>query len=376
MNPLRFASSLRYRADYLYKFWRERGFRATYNFVIARMYWAIGFFPNLLLKRLAPLIEPYPCLIEVEPSTYCNLKCKMCEHTYWKEPARNMTFEQFKHILSQFPNLKWLGLTGIGESFMNKDFMKMLRYAKSKKIYIELYDTFYFVDRKIAEELIDMGIDRIQPSVDAATKETYENIRVNSDFGRITRNIKTLIDIKKERKLNFPEICFNFVISKLNVHEVPKMVDFVRSLDPDIKKVSFTNLLHPFKEVKKWNIPVIPDEIIKKAEERGKALGIRVGWNFNVKDEELKPPLRDCTFWITPFIFSSGHVIICCASNEANQREWQKKHSFGNIFEKPFKEIWNSKEYRNARRLIRKGICPIQCSTCPSFNLSSGGCKK
>ena len=66
--------------------------------------------------------------MEIEVTTRCNLKCIICEHTYWDEPNRDMSFEQFKGIVDQFPKLKWIGLTGIGESFINKDFMKMLRY--------------------------------------------------------------------------------------------------------------------------------------------------------------------------------------------------------------------------------------------------------
>ena len=249
MNPLDFASSLRYRLLYLFRFWQEKGFRATYNFTIARVYWATGVLQNLLLKRLAPIIQPYPCLIEVEPTTRCNLKCRMCEHTYWREPQRDMSFKEFNKIIDQFPHLKWIGLTGIGSSFLNKDFMKMLQYVKSKKIYVEIYDTFFLINREKAKELINLGIDRILPSIDAATKETYEKIRVGSDFETVVRNLKNLIEIKKERNLIFPELSFHYIISKLNMHEVVKFIDFVHSIDPTAKKIAFTTLLHPFKEV-------------------------------------------------------------------------------------------------------------------------------
>jgi MoaA/NifB/PqqE/SkfB family radical SAM enzyme len=371
MNPLDFASSLRYRLLYLFRFWQEKGFRATYNFTIARVYWATGVLQNLLLKRLAPIIQPYPCLIEVEPTTRCNLKCRMCEHTYWREPQRDMSFKEFKKIIDQFPHLKWIGLTGIGSSFLNKDFMKMLQYVKSKKIYVEIYDTFFLINREKAKELINLGIDRILPSIDAATKETYEKIRVGSDFETVVRNLKNLIEIKKERNLIFPELSFHYIISKLNMHEVVKFIDFVHSIDPTAKKIAFTTLLHPFKEVQGDYLLSVPEKIIQEAERRGKELGIRIGWNFNVRDEKCRPLIGECTFWIIPFIFATGHVIICCAGNEANSREFQKKYSFGNILEKPFREIWNSEEYKKARKLIRQGICPMQCRGCPSFNTSS-----
>ncbi len=362
------ARSLRYRLNYLYKFWREKGFRATYNFFIARLYWASGFFPTLLLKRLYPILNYYPCMIEVEPTTRCNLRCVMCEHTYWKEKPRDLSFEEFKRIIDQFPGLKWICMTGIGEGFVNKDYIKMLRYLKSKKIYVELFDNFYFLNEKIITELVDMGIDRILPSIESATKKTYEKIRRGSDFEKVVKNIKFLINLKKKRNLIFPEMDFHFITNKLNIHEVPLFIDFVHSLDPDIKKVSFTNVLHSFKEVEHLLLDDIPQQIIDEAEKRAKKYGITVGWHANIEGENLRPPINDCTFWSIPFIFATGHVNICCAGNEANKREFQKKYSFGNILEKPFKEIWNSPEYKNAIKIIRQGKCPIQCSTCTTFN--------
>lgn len=368
MSLFSFARSFRYKTNYLYKFWKEKGFRATYNFFIARLYWATGFFPNLLLKRLAPLHIPYPRLIEVEPTTRCNLRCIMCEHTYWKEPSKDMTFEEFKHIVDQFPGLKWICVTGIGESFVNKDFMKMLRYVKSKKIYVEIFDNFYFMNENIIRELLDIGVDRILPSIESCTKKTYEKIRVGSNFEKVVKNLKFLINEKKRRKQIFPEMDYHYILTKLNIQEVPAFVDFVHSLDPDIKKISFTHVLHSFKEVRHLLLDEIPQKVIDEAEKRAKKHGITIGWHANIKEERLRPPIEDCTFWIIPFIFATGHVNICCAGNEANKREFQKRVSFGNILKKPFREIWNSKEYKKAIKMIRQGKCPIQCSTCTTFN--------
>ena len=84
--------------------------------------------------------------------------------------------------------------------------MRMYQYLKKKwpGMHIELFDAFYFIDEQKAKELLELGIDTIFISIDAATKETYEVIRVGSDFNRVVNNIKHFLEMKKERKLIFP----------------------------------------------------------------------------------------------------------------------------------------------------------------------------
>jgi MoaA/NifB/PqqE/SkfB family radical SAM enzyme len=286
----------------------------------------------------------------------------MCEHTYWQEPNRDMSFEEFKSIIDQFPKLKWIGLTGIGESFVNKDFMKMLRYVKEKNIFVELYDTFYFIDEETAKELIEMGIDKIFISLDAATKETYEKIRIGSNFERVINNLKNFFQFKKEKKIYFPQIAFHYIVNKLNLQEIPQYIEQVYSLTQGEKtSIQFSRMLHEFKEAKGLFVE-IPEEIIQKTDQKAKELGIKVVWSADVP--QSKPPITKCAEWTMPFIFVTGHVIPCCAGNEAGHRQFQKETAMGNIFEKPFKEIWKGEKYKNLRRQLRQGKVPLPCQNC------------
>ncbi len=108
-----------------------------------------NFFRNLFFLKLYPFFRrfPYHSSIEIEVSTKCNLRCIMCEHTYWKEPPQDMSFQQVKSIVDQFPKLRWIAFTGIEEIFLNKDLMRMCGYLKNKWpwIHTELFDTFYFI---------------------------------------------------------------------------------------------------------------------------------------------------------------------------------------------------------------------------------------
>lgn len=341
---------------------KAKGLKGTYNYLYYYFLWT----NKLAQKLFLPFIK-YPPFLEIEVTTRCNLNCVMCEHTYWHEPIRDMTFQEFKLIIDQFPKLKWIGLTGIGESFLNKDFLKMLQYVKSKSIYVELYDNFVFITPEISKELIKVGVDRLIASVDAASKGVYEQIRVGAKFEDVINNLKALIELKKETNSRFPEIDFHFIVSKLNVHEIPTYIDFVDSLEARGSKVVFTRVLHWFPEIERLRIDSIASEIIKKTEERAQNLGLRIGWGADVSNE--KPLIKECKEFIMPFIFAAGEVVCCCATHESNHRDQQKETGFGNVFQKSFREIWNSEKYQNFRKMIRKGQAPVQCQNCPIYKI-------
>jgi MoaA/NifB/PqqE/SkfB family radical SAM enzyme len=281
-----------------------------------------------------------------------------------------MSFEEFKGIIDQFPSLRWIGLTGIDESFLNKDFMKMLRYVKSKNVYVELYDNFFLVDEKTADELIDMGIDRILISLDAATKETYEKLRVGSNFERVINNVENLFKLKKEKGNHYPEIDFHYIINKYNLQEVPQYVELVHSLaDGEDAHIQFSRLLHEFKEIKNL-FTEVSEETIDAASEKAKELGVGLLWNEDVP--QTKPPISNCIEWTMPFIFATGDVIPCCAANEAGHRDFQKETALGNVFSQSFKDIWNGEKYKTLRKKLSKGEVPVQCIDCCAYNLK--GC--
>lgn len=341
---------------------KTKGLAYSLNYIHFKLFY---YTENPFLAKLLHWLDPYPPYIEIETTTACNLRCLICEHTYWQEKNINMSYDQFKSILDQFPGLKWIGLTGIGESFLNKDFMRILELVKSRNIYVEMFDTFYFIDDKTAERLVDLQVDKMIPSIDGATAETYNQIRVGSDFDKITKNVKALIDCKKRKRAHFPELDFHFIINKLNVHEIPKYVDYVYGLTGGEAQILFTRLLHNFPQIEELYCDQIPQELVDEANRRAKKYGMRIKWNINLN--LCKPPTSLCTAWVMPFVFVTGEVICCCATNEGNVRDLQKKYSFGNVFQKPFKEIWRSPPYRNFRKALYKGKVPVQCRNCCNY---------
>jgi radical SAM protein with 4Fe4S-binding SPASM domain len=341
----------------------KKGLKWNYNWAYFNVFWMTG---NPELRDLLFRAEEYPPWIEVEVTTYCNLRCPFCERTHWNEPNQHMSFEQFKSILDQFPKLKWIGLTGIGESFLNKDFIKMLEYVKSKGIYIELYDSFIYTDDKLAKKLVELGIDRIYASFDGATKETYENFRPGSNYETVVSNIVRLDKWKKKLHTEFPEFAFHYIVTKDNIHEVEQYLELLHKLKIDVAFVQYGRMLHNYKEVEDLFVE-IPEDVQSKILKKAKELNIKVNWNADLPT--TKPPFHHCTAWTMPFIFVDGTIIPCCCLNEQNDREWQRKTSLGNVFEKPFREIWYGEKYNDLRRKLHNKKLPEVCERCPIYEL-------
>lgn len=361
--------NLSLRTKYLWFYLRKRKLKTIYNYAWVYALWWLKPIRKFLLNKLFPFlgIDPYPSFIEIEPTTACHLRCIMCEHTYWSEPPRNMPFEEFKRVVDQFPKLKWAGLTGIGSSFLNKDFLKMIRYLKERSVIVEVIDTFNEpVNEKIIRELIEIGPDILFVSIYGGSKETYKRVCVGGNFDWVIQNIRTFVLLKKEMNTLLPVLNFHYIVSKYNVHEITKFLEFVHSLKTEVGEVLLTSLLHTFKEVKDIAID-LTEGIVKNIEEKAKELGIALAYNLSVPQKGKKPPITDCVEWIMPFIFVTGHVIPCCAGNEANRRDFQKATGLGNVFNKSFKEIWYGDEYKKFREMIRKGEVPLQCHNCPIY---------
>jgi len=321
-----------------------------------------------VVYRHFPRLGPYPRQLEIEVTTACNLKCVICEHTYWTENPRHMTLDQFKHVVEQFPDLRWIGVTGIGSGFLNPDYMKMLRFLKEqKKCFVEFFDHFYSIDEDRARELIEIGINKIWVSLESATRESYKRIRVGSDFDRVIGNIRAMMRIKRELRSPIPELWFHFIINRHNVEEMEDYVDLVARLATEEGGLSapliyWTSLL-PFGEVEDLHCRP-SSERMARIETLCRDRGIFSVFNENLTCDK---PMSSCTKWNEPFVLVSGDIQPCCALNEANDRPYQEEHAFTNVLESDFRVWWRSRAKEEFVANLRAGVLNPVCRNCHIF---------
>lgn len=317
-------------------------------------------------------LHPYPILLEVEISTACDLRCTMCENPVraWGAKKELMTYEKLVEILDQFPRLVWIDITGIGEGLVHPRFLDMVGEIKRRGLYLELFDPFHRWMPDVTDFMLDVGLNRIQPSVDGATKKTYEAIRVGAEFGVVCNNLSYLFREKARRKSLLPIVDFHYIVQEANEHEMVLFVDSAADLAEGQRVgIQFTEILREFPGIQAKKVP-ITQERMRQVIGRAKWRGVQVWFNRNAEGRP-KADMRQCNAWHMPFIFVDGTVVPCCAQNERGDRPWQVARSMGNIFQQSFRQIWKDKPYADLRRLMRQGKTPAYCDGCPVFKARS-----
>jgi MoaA/NifB/PqqE/SkfB family radical SAM enzyme len=67
-------------------------------------------------------------------------------------------------------------------------------------------------------------------SIDGATKETYESIRIGGKFDKLMSNIKALNAAKEDLSSRLPKIWFNITLMRSNIRELPHLVKLAHTL--------------------------------------------------------------------------------------------------------------------------------------------------
>ena len=302
-----------------------------------------------------------PKEIQIEPTIKCNNDCIMCNREARMREARDMTLEEFKYIIKQFDSLKKIHMHGIGEPFLNKDFVDMLKHAKKKEIYVCFNTNFSTMTEDLANTLIDLKTDEIRISLDAADKKIYRKIRGFDRFDSVIQNIKMLVALKKKRHSTLPYVKIVVVATKHNLYSISKIVEiahslaieevFVQNLQSWSKK-EFRNTVKKehsiFYEEYKWR-----EEAFERARITAKILEIKISL------PQLKNKKYTCIWpWTSCYISVEGFITPCCNCSDPRTK------NMGNIFRNPIKKIWNNSNYNKFRDGISGGNLPDVCKDC------------
>jgi radical SAM protein with 4Fe4S-binding SPASM domain len=135
-------------------------------------------------------------------------------------------------------------------------------------------------------------------------------------------------------------------------------------------RVDFAGLL-TFPGIEEYYMPLddIPEDILIQTYETALAHGLNL--RLSHASASLRP-ISKCTAWTEPYILIGGEVISCCAIIMSNNRHHLRQNSFGNVYETPFLQIWNSSRYRNFRKLVNRNRAPVpqNCLNCRAFEAS------
>jgi radical SAM protein with 4Fe4S-binding SPASM domain len=301
-----------------------------------------------------------PTRLDIEPNNNCNLSCAHCQVTQWSKDTIHLGPERFEKIIDQFPGLTSIKLQGMGEPLLNKMLVEMLRIAEARDISAQFTTNGTVYTKKIADALASLRNTFVQVSIDGATADVFEDIRAGSKFAKVVENVR---DMTARRAGSVAtRVTVWTVMTQRNLHEIPDIVRLVKSLG--VEHMSIQTFLGDWgkESMKAFVDPVRVDpesaavrakvqEAVAVAEEEGIALEV-VGTNFFDKD-------RPCIWpWHSAYISSTGDVVPCCVLADSDTMK------MGNLFDRPFKEIWNGPAYQTLRDQIARHDPPPACRAC------------
>jgi len=304
----------------------------------------------------------------MDQNNCCNLRCRMCgfsDDRVADIKRHDMPFWLFERIAEDvFPRANYLALSCISEPFMTRDIPRRLDLLKRHPVPVtEIITNGTLLTRERIASVIENEVSRIGISVDGATSEVYEQIRVGAKFHRVIANIELLREMKAAAGSSLPALRLLHVISELNVDQFEKFLSLAESLGT--KFVDVRTIL-PFKnatdrgtkEEAFW-------EKVARCREQLEVWTRRTGVCDLGYLRHQREPIdifderglrRTCTVASENIsILFNGDVVPCTA--------WSRP-PLGNLAEQTLEEIWNGSAARSVRREFEERKPGLDCVYC------------
>ncbi|BAL80153.1 tungsten cofactor oxidoreductase radical SAM maturase [Caldisericum exile] len=309
----------------------------------------------------------------VEITTFCNLNCKMCFRRFWQDKLRQMQFSDYLKVLDNFkdfPQLETVYLGGIGEPLVHPDIVEIIKETKKRGYRVE-FGTNGALLNKYAEDLVNLGVDKITVSIDAPEKEVYMDIR-GTDFSKVEDNVLYLQSVKKKLGKSNPEVWLEVVLMKSNIGLIENLLPLADKLG--ITTILMSNLMPFSKELSK---EIIYDGSFDDTTFIDK-LNTKIG-KYRLKIIYPKFKLlteRKCQFiennstviGVDMGVYPCYRLLHSYTEYIYGREKFVNKYSFGSLNEKSLFEIWNSNDYKRFRFNVKNALFP-SCTDCPLENV-------
>ena len=322
------------------------------------------------MGRLIPLGLDW---IQVEVSGRCQGQCQYCPVAVLRGRRENglMAMETFEALLPAFRAADLVFLQGWGEPLLHPGFWEMAGKATATGARVGFTTNGRFLHEKNRWALLNSGVAILGVTLAGAKTETHDRYRPGSPLRALDRSLRRLKEEKGGMGAGFPDLHVAYQLLPGNVGELEGAVSLARAWGASQIVVSPLSLvLSPELEEESFHARpgqwAAATDYLERA--RGKALAAVLSFHaYRVTgpEPELACPenvLRSC------FVSARGEVSPCVMTNlglegygEVTHRFRGEDHPlrsviFGNIRERPLRDIWQSDSARAFRGGIRKRI--------------------
>ena len=328
---------------------------------------------------------PHPSFVQIEPVGQCNLRCQMCPIQFRTDgppngPPAFMPFETFTRLVDQIPTMTELQLQGLGEPMMHPRFFDMVEYAAARGVEISTNSNLTLLTPARAERLVASGLHRLQVSIDGATPETYERIRVRSNWQKVVGNLNGLVAAKRRLGSELPRVSIVFVVMRQNLDELARLVRLAGQIG--VTSVWVQHLCHDFGEdtlpahyrpmhefVAEQTLlsedPARVDEAFGAARSAAAELGVDLRLPHTTTRPAppgMRGPERCEWPWRGAYFSYDGQAMPCCMVATPD------RINFGNAATDGVIPIWEGSAYQAFRDRLDSDDPPDICRSCAVYN--------
>lgn len=183
----------------------------------------MGHLPSHLVDRIKFRLYPkllivsdFPSHLDVESASACQMRCPMCYTTYMPDDLKGiMKWELYTRIIDEARELGVYSvkLSWRGEPLLNGRIVDMVRYAKSRGIKeVAFLTNAEFLNKKMAEELVDSGLDWLSVSADGVGA-IYNEIRHPAIFEETVARVAYMKTYRDSKGLKKPLLRVQSIMS-------------------------------------------------------------------------------------------------------------------------------------------------------------------
>jgi MoaA/NifB/PqqE/SkfB family radical SAM enzyme len=165
-----------------------------------------------------------PLFIAWQINSACNLGCLHCCEEAGQSMPDEMTKEQSLDFCRQIADLDipYMAISG-GEPMLCPHIFDVCELIRQNNISLKIETNGEFIDEKTARKFAALKMRSVQISLDGATAETHEKLRLRGDWEKAVTATKLLMEYGVNTEIVF-------VPTQFNIHEIGDIIDLAYSL--------------------------------------------------------------------------------------------------------------------------------------------------
>jgi 12,18-didecarboxysiroheme deacetylase len=316
----------------------------------------------------------------------CNLKCVHC-YAHAVEPSNHADPISTNQAKTMIDDLAKFGAPVIlfsgGEPLVREDLMDLAKYATSTGMRAVISTNGTLITKVKAQELKEVGLSYVGISLDGAEA-------VHDKFRGVTGSYKLALKGVENCQAEGLKVGLRFTINKRNAAEIPHLFDLIEALE--VPRICFYHLVYSGRgsELIKEDLDhaetrAVVDLIMDRTRtlhDKGKPKEVLTVDNhadgpyvyFRMLKENPGRAAEVMELLKMNEGNSTGRGIGCISwDGSVHADQFMRHHTFGNVLERPFSEIWVDEKIEILHKLKdKRPHVKGRCATCRFLNICGG----